>query len=449
MRPARLSAQEVISVLKRRKLFLIFPFVLVVVICTVGAFLLPREYASSTTILVQRDEITNPLVNFTEAVGQTAEDRLRTFNEITYSKNSVMTVIDSLHLDKAVKTEDERQQLIKDIKRSIVTDRPGAATFRLTFYQTDPVSAWRGVSLLAHYFIRTLLDVENKRNELALEFYQRKLDELREKFESKQAEIVALLRTRIEEMPLENRMLLSNLEDIDKEIGQIDKQLNDFQHASALLLEFSANLSTDRDKQLLFDLQRMDVPHASELHPLVGRFEELTRQYTSKYPEVQKVTAQIIDLLGVIKSGISAESIKIQKMRGELGQRRTQIVDDLKQTTATAEVDKDKRSSFDISRSLYDEMKLKLEQARMSRDLGRTGGEQFVLIDPPLVPTEAARPNRTLIISAGVGLGLLIGLLSAALSELLDPTIRTAGDLSGYRKQIIAYIPEKTAEHLH
>ncbi len=244
-------------------------------------------------------------------------------------------------------------------------------------------------------------------------------------------------------------MLLSNLEDIDRQVGHIDKQLKDYEHASALLMDFSADLTTERDKQLLFDLQRMDVPHAMELHPLVGRFEELTRQYTAKYPDVRKVTAQIADLLGVIKRGIDDETIKIQLTRTELGQRRTQIVDDLKQTMATAEVDKDKRSSFDIARSLYDEMKLKLEQARMSRDLGRTGGEQFVLIDPPLIPTEAARPNRTMIIIAGLALGLLIGILSAALSELLDPTIRTATDLTTYRKQIIAYIPEKTKERVN
>lgn len=448
MRPAQLSAQEVLRVVRRRKRYLISPFVIIVLVCTIGAFVLPRKYESSTTILVQRDEILNPLVNFTMAVSMASEDRIRTFNEIVFSKSAIHMLIDSLHLDRDIVTAEEKEDLVKDLTKNIETARPGSATFRISFVDTDPVRAQRGAYLLAHYFIRQILQVENQRNELAVQFFEKKLNEFQDKFETKQREMIDLLRNRVQEMPVENQTLLGNVEELNKQIIEIDERLKEYHRGLALLEGSSGSLTTEADQQMLMGLQRMDLPHIAELHPLVARYEEYSRRYTSKYPEVQKLNTQITDLLGVIRNGIEQEIAKQRKTRPELEQRRLQIVDNLKQTTAAQQIDKDKRSNFDIVRNLYDEMQVKLEQARTNRDLGRTGGEQFVLLDPPVVPIEASKPNRTLIIAGGFGVGLLIGIFSVALAELLDPTIRSAADIVRYRKRVIAYLPEGTTERL-
>jgi uncharacterized protein involved in exopolysaccharide biosynthesis len=88
--------QLVLGMLRRRKLWIGVPLVVVSAICTVGAFILPRRYESNTTIWVQRDEILNPLVSFTMAVQLASEDRLRTFNEIVYSRQTIEALLDSL-----------------------------------------------------------------------------------------------------------------------------------------------------------------------------------------------------------------------------------------------------------------------------------------------------------------------------------------------------------------
>src|SRR5262245_11135736 len=129
MRPAQLSAQELLGVLRRRKKHLICPFLIVLLIRTLGALLLHKKYESSNTIVVQRDEILNPLVNYTMAVSIASEDRLKTFNEIVYSNASIQRLIDSLNLDSGVRPGKEMEDLIKAIKRNIETDRPGSATF--------------------------------------------------------------------------------------------------------------------------------------------------------------------------------------------------------------------------------------------------------------------------------------------------------------------------------
>lgn len=444
MRTAQFTAQEVLNVFRRRKKYFYIPLLVVFFLSVCGAFFLPRKYASTTTILVQRDEILNPLISYTMAVSTASEDRLRTFNEITYSLLAIQTLIDSLDLGGDVKTEEERQELIDKIRKHIETERPGSATFRVTYLDSDPVRAQRGAAVLAGYFIKTVLQVENQRNELAVQFFEQKLEELRKKFEVQQAEVVSLMRNRIEQLPVENRTLWGNMDDIDKSIGAIDERLRVQQRALNGLRQFNGDFSDDKSRQLLFDLQRVDIPHSADLRPLVTKYEELSRRYTARFPEIRKLSEQIVALLAIIRNSLEAEVTRSRRERWELEQRRFQLVDDLKRATSYQEIGKDKKSSFDIIRGLYDEMKVKLEQARTTRDLGRKGSEQFILIDPPIVPTEPSKPNKPLIMAGGLGLGFLLGIFSIALAELLDSTIRRVHDVYVYKKRVIAFIPEGT-----
>ncbi len=95
----------------------------------------------------------------------------------------------------------------------------------------------------------------------------------------------------------------------------------------------------------------------------------------------------------------------------------------------------------DIYRKLYDEMKVKLEQAKTTRDLGKNAENQFVVIEPPIVPEEPAKPNKMMLMGGGLGLGIFLGLIVAAIAELLDTTIRRARDIKEFQKPVVAYIP--------
>ena len=444
MRSTQLTAQEVLSVFRRRRRLLLFPIFLVTTLCVLGAFILPRKYESSTTIMVQRDEVLNPLVSFTMAVTTASEDRLRTFNEIIYSRATVQILIDSLKLDQDIQeeTEEDRQELIKKIRESIQTARPGPSSFRIAYLDTEPVRARSAVQLLADHFIKTVLQVENKRNELAVQFFEKKLEELRQKFEASQSEMVALLRSRIRDMPTESRSISGHIEEVDRYVGALDERVKMYQRELTTLQSFPGLLETEQGKQALFDLQRKDLPHVGDLRPLVSRYDELSRRYPVQYPEMRKVKKQIIDLLAIMRSSVEAEIAKQRKQRWEFESRRSNLIDDLKQVSVTQQVDKERESNVGIYQGLYDEMKIKLEQARTARDLGLGGGEQFIIIDPPIVPTDPSKPNRLLIISAGLVLGAFLGVLSVVTAEIIDTRIRSPRDVSSYKKRIIAYIPD-------
>jgi uncharacterized protein involved in exopolysaccharide biosynthesis len=445
LRSAQVSVQELLVVFRRRRAYFIWSFVLLLGISIGGAFLLPRKYESSTTILAQRDEVLNPLVNYSMAVSMASDDRLRTFNEIVFSLTARQTIVDSLHLDQNLVTDMERQDLLVRVGKDIEAERPGSATFRIGYLDSDPQRAQHGVAVLARYFIKTILSVENQRNELAVQFFEGKLDELKQKFETEQSNVIALMRDRISDMPVENQTLWSNIEDFNKRIGTYDDQIKVLRRGQDLMAQFAPEGSVELNLQILYELQRADLPHAAELQPLVSKYDDASRRFTPKFPEVRKLMGQITDVLAAMKSSVASELELANHNRADLDSQKSQMVENLKQSTAFQEIDKDKKSSFDVISGLYNEMKVKLEQARTNRDLGRRGNEEFIVIDPPLIPTSLTKPNRAMIISGGGVLGLIVGLFAIALAELLDPTIRGPLDIVLYRRKIVAFLPDRVA----
>lgn len=439
----QITLREVISFTRRRKKLLLYPAGIVWGLCIVGAFLLPRKYVSSTTILVQRDEILNPLIRYEMAVAYATEDRLASFSEIIYSHSTIQALMDTLGLGKEFTTEAEHQGLIREIRRNIGTDRKGSSSFRIAYTDTDPQRAQRAATALTNIFIQTRLQVENLRNETAVQFFENKLEEFRQKFESSQKELLAVVQRRIGDLPTESRAMYAQVEVADRQLAELAVQIKTYRQQLIVLRSYPEALRTEGGRQGLFDLARSDIPYATDLRPILSKYWEYSQRYTPKYPELEKLEAQITELLTRMRTIVESEIVKLEASRWDLEERRNQVVDDLQRTAVLQRVDQEKESNYGIYRSLYDDMKVKLEQAYTTRDLGRQGAKQFILLDPAIVPTKPTKPNRLLIIFAGLVVGLVLGFMCAATVEFFDTTIRTARDIEVYQKPVIAYIPER------
>jgi succinoglycan biosynthesis transport protein ExoP len=441
VRSAQVTIDEIRSITRRRWKLFAFSSLIVIVISIIGAYTLPRQYVSTTQILVQRDEILNPLVSYTMGVVLASEDRLRTFNEIIFSRKMSQVLIDTLGLLKNTNSVAERDALLKTVQHNIEIDRRGSDSFTISYSDTDPVRAQRAAALIAEFFIKTNTEVENRRNDLSVQFFEQKLAEYREKYEASQKVFVSVLQQRVDSLPTQANSLYAQLDDVNKRIADVDKRVQSYQGALALLRNVSDSLNTPKGQQALFDLQHEDLPYATDLRGLVGRFEDLARRYTLKYPDVERLEDQIVQLLDRIRASLESELPEQQEQRWQLEEKRARVIDGLKNSSVVQKEDEDKESNYNMYRRLYDEMKVKLEQARTTADLGKKGASQYIILDPAVVPTQPTKPNRIMLIVGGFGVGILIGVLAVVAAELFDTTVRAPIDIERYHKPIIAFIP--------
>jgi uncharacterized protein involved in exopolysaccharide biosynthesis len=307
---------------------------------------------------------------------------------------------------------------------------------------TDPYRSQKAVLLIANLFIRTILQVENRRNEMAVYFFETKLEELRQRFEQTQQEMLAQLSLHIRQLPGNKTQITTNLDESSREIRESDMQMETYSHALTLLRNHGEPMLSPEGREAMHELQRMNVPYASELRTHMSKYDEYARKYTLRYPEMRKLVQQIHDLLIVMSTTLEKEIDKMNSRRLEAERRHADAINDLQRTTVSQHADEDKESNFNVYRDMYNDMKIKLEQARATRDLGRQQKDRFLIIDPPLVPSKPSKPNRLLIILGGFGSSLIIGFFSVAMAELLDSRMRRKQDFVTYQKPIIAYVPD-------
>lgn len=433
---------QLVSVIRRRWFWIVTPIVVVTTICVIGAFLLPRRYESSTTIWVQKDEILNPLVSFTMAVQMASEDRLRTFNEIVYSRQTIEALLDSLGRRTGIESQAAWDDLIDKTKASIRTDRSGSDSFTLLFVDTDPVRAQRAVTTLADMFIQTRLQAEFQRNEYTVQFFENKLREYEQKYGETQASVVSLLKQRAQEMPGGSTSLASRYDLTNERIRETTERIRDRERLLATLALFPQAFRTEKGREALSELQAADIPTAADLKTLNAGYDSVTVRYTEKHPEVAKFEARIGEVLERTRVMLQSDIGVLATRLTDQQKTRSDIVQSMTASSISQTVDKDKEANYMFYQSLFADMRVKLEQAKIARELGKNAKNAFIIIDPARVPTKPTKPNRMLIILGGFLAGVFLGVLSAAAAELLDSTIRSPREIEQYKKPIIALLPE-------
>lgn len=452
MRTAQLRVREVAGMLRRRWRLVVFPCAIVTIICIVGAFVLPRRYESSTTILVRPDQSLKSLTGFEMMAA--FEEELRNFGEIIISRHFLEALVDTLGYSTPGQTEAQRDVLVAAVRSALSTSKLGSDSFTITYTSSDPFEAQKGASTVANLFITTKIDLENRQNQQTVEFLEGKVQEYRQLFEASTRSLVTSMKQDVDELPTETRTLYSQVSSIESDISNNNQRLRTYQDAlnvlstlSDLLKNSPEVLRTESGKQPLLELQREDLPFVSELRTLLTKYDESTRRYTAKFPDVDKLEGQLVELLDRMHKGVENEIYKLQTQQNSLEKHRTQIVEELKKSSVASRTNQDKQTNYDINQKLYNEMKLKLEQARLAMDIGSRGANQFIILDPASLPTRATKPNRMMIMAGGFGFGLLLGVVLAMIIELFDTTLRTPKHLEVYQKPVIALLPDARRKH--
>jgi len=462
MEDTHIHALDYVSVVRRRKWWLIAPIVLSVIVGLALVRFLPKEYRSTTTLGVAAPIVSPNLVNQTTPLDN--QERMRALSQQLVSLPILSRVVREEGLGSGAPNDAQIGKLRRAIE--ITVPEPVANTnevrrldtFVVSYSDGDPKRAQRIANRLATVFV-------DESSKLRAEHAEDTSAFIATQFRASQARLA----------DLESRLRKAK----ESHMGRLPEQTGaNLQTLSGLRQQLEANstaLRGEQDRLSMIERQLeglkqgsgdvLFVPRGTEaMLPPENRVVALQRElataravYTDKHPEVQRLEEELAnarkdvvnerqrpaaDRLAQLQTDpayrqlvadremarlrireIQFTATDLQRQIGQY-QARVEAAPMVEQQLATVQRD------YDLEKTQYSELSTKLHASTIAENVERNrSGEQFTILYPASYPNEPTKPVpwrvMLLTIAAGVFLG---GALSLG-REYLDRSVHDVHEL--------------------
>lgn len=464
------TIHDLLAILKRRKWSLIVPAVAVFLIALVTAVIIPPTYRSSSTILIEDQELSREYV--ASFVSGFAEQRLQMINQRIMSTARLMEIINRFNLyagyRKYLSTEEIIDLMRKDTKletisANVIDSRSGAAktatiAFSLSYEGKNPEVVQQVASALASVYLEENLKVREQQTTGAYKFLEDEANDLKGQLAAIDAKISVFKSQNVTALPELFPTNLQVLDRIDRDIDMTKAQLGSLKERQSFLQSQLATLpkeGTDKAflKQLKADLVQLEsrfsdhhpdvIKTKTEIAKLEARIKsESAGQAGSSAEDTPDNDAYIA--LAAQLAGIETEINSANHQLWDLNRKRDLYRRRIDSSPKVDEVYKTLMAERNNTQSKYDDLMKKTLEAKVAQGLEKGQmGERFTLIDPARLPEKPVKPNVPAILLVGLFLGIGSGVGMAALREHLDRSVRSVNELAkATGKPVLAGLPE-------
>ena len=492
--PSRGPADYWAMALRRRWAILIPLFVCWLVAFCVS-WLIPSSYKSEALILVEQQKVPEQYV--LRNVNVTLGDRLQSMTQQILSRTRLQATINRFHLytthQRFTLTEDPVERMRKDIKISLVDSpaRPGQLTsFKIDYSAASPQLAQEVNSELTSLFIDENLKFEQQLSESTTSFLQSQLADARAKLEEQEAKVRAFKASHFGDLPSEadtNAQILSGLQSqLQDSERALDGARQRKLYLESLQQEYQAaqaKMSTDNpsatslqaiNEELTALRQKLEDARSrlTEEHPdvialkeKVAKTEKLKKELqaemgsraetpkapksldpNSDEPSERSGTASLMQVQSQLKAvnlEVQNSEQRVKELESQISMYRTR----LNLTPQTEQQLADVSRGYEESKANYNSLLQKQNQSQLATSLEqRQQGEQFRILDPPSLPDRPSAPNHLLVSLAGLSVGAVIGLILAAILEMMNVLVRQQADVERIAQvRVLVGIPHLTA----
>lgn len=461
------SFTDIVTILKRRRKAITFPAAAVLAIAVLAVLFLPRVYKSTSTILIEEQEIPREYV--TTTVTSFAEERLQTINQRVMSSTKLLEVINRFNLYADLKdrwaTEEIVDKMRKDIKFETIsanvidrrTGNPTAATiaFSLAYEGKSPETVQQIANVLASLYLEENLRVREQQTTGASNFMEEEMKSVKAQLAMLDGRMAAFKQKNLNALPELAQVNLQELDRTEVNLDQMHDRLRTLKEQEGYLQTQLASIPTDAASS-----------DKTRLNELRVRLVELRNRYSDEYPDVKKVKSDIATLEKQLKAtgrdsltkpdnpAYVTLSSQLASTRSEFDSTRRQIAmlqgrqDGYRgRIAASPRVEEGYKTLLSERNNLqlkYDDLMKKYMEAKVAHGLEKEQmGEKFTIIDVARLPEKPVSPNVPAILLIGLILGVGAGVGAASLQEFGDNTARTPEELSkatGF--PVLAGIPE-------
>ena len=446
------SPRALFGVLRRRKLAVLVPAVLLTAAGAAAAYLMPARYRAEALLLAEprvAREGTHPELD--------VQGQLARITDVLYRPSLLERVSREFELfpESAHITEDELAILKQRIALRVESER----MFSLGFEDSDPQRVARVTWRLAELVVEETGAEREERAEATADFLGQQIATVESRLEEQSRAIKAYRERWVAEIPEQVTTNLKLLESVQERL----------QRGSEALLEQQA-----RRAAILREMEELESqgfsrdPSEARLEELRMGLRQLQRRYQDEHPDVIKARAELEELEAAVANGTAGaappeytearmrllqlaaelEGVEERLSRGtfEQGalrengssyQRRIEAAP--RHEMALTAMTRD----YDDTRTQYLDLLSQLNQARLSERLEKSHQASVLrIVEPPRVPARPFAPNRLRIALLGLAAGLGVGLGAAFLFEQSDRSLRDVDELeTATNLPVLATIP--------
>lgn len=321
------NIQDYIIAVRKRTKAVVTIFSVIFLITVLVAFLLPSIYRSSSTILIEQQEIPPELVMST--VTSYAAERIQTIQARVMTRTNLLEIVEKFELyedERKVETNEEIvERMREDVSLEVLsaevvdprTGRPSSATIAFTLaYQGEyPGKVQRVANELTTLYLNENLTSRTEKAKETSTFFNEETRRLSDKIDELESKLAIFKQEHADALPELQELNLSVLQRKETELASIDTQLRALDEKQFYLTGQLAQL----------DPGNPAVPGSLErLKVLQAEYATISSKYSAEHPDVIKLKAEISSLEEAVGKSGGAEEIsqQLKLLNGELAQKR-------------------------------------------------------------------------------------------------------------------------------
>lgn len=346
---------DYLDILRRRKYWVIFPALVLMVATVAVAYLLPKAYKSEGLILIESQEIPSDLIKST--VTSYADQRIEIIKQRIMTTAKVMAMVNKYNLYPEARKKAPPSEIVKMFRESIgvtmvnanVTDprsgRTGRSSiaFKVSFIHESPVTAQKVANELVTEFLNENVRTRTDRAAETKSFLKDEANKFEKKVQELEKEIAEFKDKNRGSLPELLEYNLSMVERLQQELAANQNQIMVLQDQILTMNLELANLPAYAEESRQFSSGERPTTSEQQLQLAKAEYSKLSAKYSENHPDVIQLKRQIEGLqaeLGIDDSevdNLTAELEQAQANLTELSQRYSDSHPDTK--SAKAQVD--------------------------------------------------------------------------------------------------------------
>lgn len=416
---------------------------------------LPDVYQSTSTVLIERQQIPDDLVRST--VTSALETRIDTISQEILSRSHLQELIGRFGLYEDLKGRMPAERIVAQMRDKVKIELKGeenrndraTVAFTISFAGRDPRKVALVVNALATSYVQENVRMRERQAAGTADFLRQQLDDMRQRLEEQEKQVSIFKERHAGQLPQQLDANLKTLEQLNAQLRlNSDNQIQVTERRTTLVKQLS-------EAEGLATVGGPDAV-SGRLLQLRQTLAALQTQYSDKYPEVVRVKSEINALeeqlrrspdpgaekaaLGnpmvlQLKRSIDEQEVELKRLKAEEEGLRRSLGEYRQRVEVTPKREQEFQSlsrNYETTKELYRSLVLKQRESELAEEMEqRRQGEQFRVIDPALPATDPAAPRRGRILA--LGLALCLGLAGGVmfLRDFLDGSFHSVEELQG------------------